>query len=86
MPRISYFYGIIIKMYFGDHNPPHFHAEYAEYSAKIGIKDFALQEGYLPAKAMTLVIEWAMLHQEGFLLNWKLMISEKPMNPIEPLK
>ena len=64
MPRISYFYGIIIKMYFCDHNPPHFHAEYAEYSAKIGIKDFALQEGYLPAKAMILVIEWAMLIEE----------------------
>lgn len=39
MPVISSFYGILIKMYFGDHLPPHFHAEYAEFSAQISIRD-----------------------------------------------
>lgn len=28
MPEISRFFGIVIKMFFNDHNPPHFHAEY----------------------------------------------------------
>ena len=28
MPELSRFYGIVIKMYYNDHNPPHFHAEY----------------------------------------------------------
>jgi hypothetical protein len=28
MPIISTFFGIIIRMYFGDHNPPHFHVEF----------------------------------------------------------
>jgi len=30
MPEISRFYGIVIRMYFGDHNPPHFHAAYGD--------------------------------------------------------
>lgn len=86
MPRISFFYGIIIKMYFGDHNPPHFHAEYAEFSAKIGIKDFALQEGFLPSKAMALVVEWAIIHQNELFQNWNLMIEKQSLNSIEPLR
>ena len=28
MPEISLFYGIRVTMYYDDHNPPHFHAEY----------------------------------------------------------
>jgi hypothetical protein len=26
MPRLSEFFGIVILMYYADHNPPHFHA------------------------------------------------------------
>jgi hypothetical protein len=33
MPEISRFFGIIIRMYFGDHNPPHFHAIYQDSTA-----------------------------------------------------
>ena len=71
MPVISSFYGILIKMYFGDHTPPHFHAEYAEFSAQIAIGNFAIINGYLPPKAMALVIEWATLHKEELLNNWQ---------------
>jgi hypothetical protein len=28
MPTISRFFGILIQMYFDDHNPPHFHVKY----------------------------------------------------------
>ena len=31
MPEISRFYGIVIKMFFNDHGPPHFHAIYGEH-------------------------------------------------------
>ncbi|MEP7170981.1 MAG: DUF4160 domain-containing protein [Bacteroidota bacterium] len=86
MPKISFFYGIIIKKYFDDHNPPHFHAEYAEFNAKIGIKDFALQEGNLPSKAMALVVEGAIIHQKELLENWNLMLERKSLNSIEPLR
>lgn len=33
MPTISMFYGIVIRMYYDDHNPPHFHAFFGEYEA-----------------------------------------------------
>jgi hypothetical protein len=49
-------------MYYNDHNPPHFHAKYGDFQALIGIENFALLEGNLPAKSLGLVIEWAALH------------------------
>lgn len=57
MPQISYFFGIVIKMYFREHNPPHFHAEYGEHSAEISIKDFRILEGKLPNRVLSMVIE-----------------------------
>ena len=44
MPIISSFYGILIKMYFGDHYPPHFHADYNEFSAQIRVDDFGIEK------------------------------------------
>jgi len=71
MPVISSFYGIVIKMYFGDHLPPHFHAEYGEFAAQIAIYDFAIVEGCLPPKALALVVEWASINQIEIINNWK---------------
>jgi hypothetical protein len=65
MPEICRFYGIVIKMYFADHAPPHFHAEYAEHEARIAIDSLALISGKLPPRAIGLVAEWATLHQLG---------------------
>ena len=70
MPVISSFYGILIKMYFGDHSPPHFHAQYAEFVAQISINDFAIIEDYLPPKALGLVVEWASIHKNELIKNW----------------
>jgi hypothetical protein len=86
MPEISRFYGIIIKMFYDDHNPPHFHAEYAEHKATIKINDFTLTKGYLPPRALGLVIEWAALHQEELLNDWELARSNESLLKIEPLK
>ena len=61
MPEICR-YGIVIKMYFADHAPPHFHAEYAEHEARIAIESLAVISGKLPPRAMGLVAEWATLH------------------------
>ncbi len=71
MPVTSSFYGILIKMYFGDHVPPHFHADYAEFTAQISIRDLGILEGYLPPKALELVVEWASLHQQELLETGK---------------
>lgn len=63
MPTISEFFGILILMYYNDHAPPHFHARYGEYEALIKIEPLGLLKGYLPPKALSLVIEWALIHQ-----------------------
>ncbi len=45
MLQISIFLGIIIKMYYREHNPPHFHAHYSEHSVIIDIQK--LEVGWL---------------------------------------
>jgi len=56
MPEICRFYGIVIAIYFDEHNPPHFHARYGEYNVSIKINDFSILEGSLPSKALGLVL------------------------------
>ncbi|MHB1698511.1 MAG: DUF4160 domain-containing protein [bacterium] len=86
MPEISRFFGIIIAIFFDDHNPPHFHARYGDYNGVIRIDDFALIEGFLPPRALGLVIEWAEIHKEELLINWRLASESKDLFSIEPLK
>lgn len=88
MPVISSFYGILIKMFFGDHAPPHFHAEYGEHRAVFGIRDLGIMEGSLPPKALGLVVEWASLHQEELLKNWAILSgnAEGTFTKIQPLQ
>ena len=57
MPEISRFYGIVIKMFFDDHNPPHFHALYGEHEVLIDINTLAVFAGHIPSRALGLVIE-----------------------------
>jgi hypothetical protein len=86
MPRISEFYGIVIEMYWSDHNPPHFHAKYAEHRAEIDIRTLGLLRGRLPAKAMGLVTEWATLHQEELLDRWQQARAHQALEKLEPLE
>lgn len=86
MPEISRFFGIIIRMYFGDHNPPHFHAIYQEDSAEYDINTLIIIRGSLPSRAHAMVLEWASLHREELLEDWKLAIEKKEIKKIEPLK
>jgi len=57
MPEVARFYGITIKVFFGDHPPPHFHAIYGEFNALVSIESLKLIEGDLPSRAEKLVIE-----------------------------
>lgn len=85
MPEISRFYGIIIQMFFNDHNPPHFHVTYGEYRAVITIED-GIVEGNMTSKALKLVFEWMEIHKEELLENWKLAQNGELPKNIEPLK
>ena len=70
MPEIARFYGIIIKLFFGDHPPPHFHAVYGEYVGLFNIETLEMIEGDLPKRARKLVIEWAGLHRNELIEMW----------------
>lgn len=65
MPTISWFDGIWIRMFFNDHPPPHFHARYGEFEATIEIATFNILEGTLPARALKVVQEWAIIHKNN---------------------
>ena len=73
-------------MYFADHNPPHFHAIYAEHEALIRIEDGATIRGELPKTAMRLVEQWRTLHYDELLANWKLAGEPAALSRIEPLQ
>lgn len=85
MPEISRFLGIVIYMYFNEHNPPHFHAEYNEFRASIAIASLGLVEGKLPPKVMSLVVEWAQEHQDELLENWNSIKETGKFHKINPL-
>lgn len=82
MPEIARFYGIVIKIFFGDHPPAHFHAIYGEYNALIEIESLEVIEGDLPNRAEKLVIEWATLYQQDLLQMW----ADQEFRKLPPLK
>jgi hypothetical protein len=86
VPTISAFYGIIIRMYWneGDHNVPHFHAEYGEHVASVGMNGEVLA-GTLPSRVQRLVREWSQLHQDELFANWVRARNNEPLETIDPL-
>jgi len=85
MPIISNFFGIIIRMFFNEHAPPHFHVEYAEYKASVNIQTLEVIEGKLSRRAQELVLDWAELHQKELLEDWELCRQHLEPKKIEPL-
>ncbi|MBI4551137.1 MAG: DUF4160 domain-containing protein [Candidatus Latescibacteria bacterium] len=86
MPEISRFFGISIKMYFDDHPPPHFHAEYGEYIAVVEIHTLVVIGGTLPPRVLGLVIEWAAQHRGKLLTLWELAAQHQPLHKLPPLE
>ena len=85
MPEISRFFGIVISMYWNDHNPPHFHAAYGDHEAVISL-DGAVLQGSLPRRALSMALEWLAIHRAELLNDWELARLRKAMNPIDPLE
>lgn len=85
MPRISFFYGIVVAMYYSDHSPPHFHAIYGEHEAQIVIATGELLGGFLPVRALRLVRDWTDLHREELDSDWDKARAHEPLDTIDPL-
>ena len=86
MPEISRFLGIVIKMFFEDHNPPHFHAEYGDSVALIDIRNLSVFAGHLPPRVTGIVIEWASMHQQELLDDWQRARAQQELRKIPPLE
>ena len=86
MPTISTFYGILIQMFWGDHAPPHFHALYGEYEVIVNIRTLEIVKGFMPRRALVLILEWASLHREELMEDWKLCEMKQMPVKIEPLE
>lgn len=85
MPELSRFYGIIIRMFWSDHPPPHFHAIYGSYEAIIEIETSGIIAGSLPLGADSLVRQWVELHRDELIRDWELARAKQPLQKIDPL-
>jgi hypothetical protein len=78
MPTVSRFYGIAIRMYLEDHNPPHFHAIYGDHEAQVAIADGRIIEGELPRNAARMVRDWTLVRHAELMDNWNRARSGEP--------
>jgi hypothetical protein len=86
MPEISRFFGIVIAMYYDDHSPPHFHAIYGSEKAEFCIDPLGLLKGRLSPRALSLVTEWAAMHQTELMEAWGQRAAGRKPGKIEPLR
>jgi uncharacterized protein DUF4160 len=86
VPIISIFFGIIVRMYYKEHEPAHFHAEHQGQDGKF---DFGgkMIAGHIQSKtALRLIREWAVLHRAELEANWARMKAGQPLDKIAPLE
>jgi len=85
MPEISRFFGIVIRMFYEDHNPPHLHAEFQGKKAVFDFQGNILRGDLASKTAIKLVREWIDLHVADLVYDWHLAIAGKEIKQIEPL-
>lgn len=85
MPELSRFYGIIVRMFYGDHPPPHFHAVYAGEEVQVNIQTLEVMNGGIRQRALELVLEWAELHRDELSRAWELASRNQEPDKIAPL-
>jgi hypothetical protein len=86
MPYVSMFFGIIVRMFHNEHNPPHFHAEY---QGQQGVFDFDgnMTHGSMRSRtARRLIREWAELHRDELVQNWERAANRQEIERIAPLE
>ena len=86
MPEISRFFGIVVRMYFDDHAPPHIHVEYQGEKAVFGFSGDILRGALGSRTAIRLVQEWIALHVDELHADWELVQNGSDLNLINPLE
>ena len=69
-------------MFYDDHAPPHFHAQYGEFKAEIAIESLQVLAGRLPRRALAMTLEWAASHRVELLEDWGLCRQHKQLRQI----
>ena len=85
MPIVSMFFGIIIRMFFNEHNPPHFHAEYQGNKAVFDFRGNIVKGDLRSVTATRLVREWVDLYASDLIEDWELAREGKELKKITPL-
>jgi hypothetical protein len=86
VPIISAFFGIIIRMYFDDHAPPHFHAEYHGQDAMLDFRGRIIEGEIRSSTARKLIRQWAQQHEMELAINWKRAKALQQLENISPLE
>lgn len=86
MPIVSMFFGIIIRMYYDEHNPPHIHVEYQNKKAVLDFRGNILLGDLSSKTALRLVREWIDLNENELNLNWERAMAGQAIMPIDPLR
>ena len=85
MPYVSMFFGIIIRMFHKEHNPPHFHADYQGQRGMFNFDGEMIKGNITSKRAKKLIKEWALLHQNELKQNWEKATQGKQIDRIAPL-
>ena len=85
MPELCRFRGIVIRMHWDEHPPPHFHVEHGESEAFVEIETLSVARGRLPRRVRRLVLEWASLHQDELRDAWNRVMQGERAGRIDPL-
>jgi hypothetical protein len=86
VPIISAFFGIVIRMYYKEHEPAHFHAEYQGQHGKFDFDGRLVAGNVQSGTALRLIAEWAGLHRQDLESNWEKMKAGRPLEHIRPLE
>ena len=86
MPIISVFFGIIIRMFYQEHEPAHFHAEHQGQQGKFDFNGEMTVGNIQSRTALRLIREWTVLHRAELQANWDRVKVGQPLNRIEPLE
>ena len=86
MPIISAFFGIVVRMYYKEHEPAHFHAEYQTQQGKFDFSGEMTVGNIQSRTALRLIREWAVEHESELRMNWEQMKAGRPLNGIAPLE
>ena len=86
MPELSRFFGVIVRMHYDDHNPPHVHVQYQDDRVLLDFQGNVLRGELRSRTALRLVREWIDLHVSELKQDWELVRAGRELNKIEPLE